>query len=317
MTLCLGMSGAYVKRVQELLAELLLYRGPIDSSYGGGTLAAVKTYQGEHGLPRSGMVDAATWARMFPGKPEPVSSLAMQPLCDRCLALTGSFETSSYPPESFCGLSGDFDGMGISFGVCQWNLGQGTLQPMLEKMFDQYANVARNIFHDFLEVLAVLKDDAVPDQLAFARSIQYKGRVNEPWRGMFLALGRTPEFQQIQRDAAAARFQTALELCERFGLTSERAAALMFDVVVQNGSIRAGVGQAIRVAINRLRAGADGETAKMVIVANEVASASDPQYADDVRLRKLAIAQGTGTVHGHYYDVEQMFGIRLSPFTAG
>lgn len=312
MTLCIGMSGPYVKSVQQLLAKLSLYGGPIDSSYGDGTYTAVKKFQLSHRLPESGMVDGATWAAMFPGVAPPASELLTKPLSNRCLALTGSFETSTYPPASFCGLCGDFDQMGISFGVCQWNVGQGTLQPLLEQMFRHYPQVARSVFAENFETLVSLGAAERADQLAFARSIQNNGQILEPWREMFLALGRTPEFQDIQANAASASFQLGLDLCRRFGLTSERAAALMFDVITQNGSIDTVTSQRIHKAVAQLPAGSDTEVARMVIIANQVADASAPEYAADVRTRKLSIAEGSGTVHGHYYDLIEMFGIGLS-----
>ena len=314
MTLCIGMSGDYVRSVQRLLAGLSLYPGPIDSSYGGGTYAAVKTFQLRNHLPPTGLVDAPTWELMFPGQPEPVSDLSSESLSDRCLALTGSFETSTYPPDSFCGLSGDFDHMGLSFGVCQWNIGQGTLQPLLEQMFQQHPAVAQDIFHEDLETLASLQKAGLPEQLAFARSIQNKGQIIEPWRGMFLSLGRTPEFRAIQASAASASFKLALELCARYGLTSERAAALMFDILTQNGSIDTSVSRAILKAVARLPASAENEVARLVIIANHVADSAAPEHMIDVRNRKLAIAQGAGIVHGLHYDLAEVFGIRLSPF---
>jgi putative peptidoglycan binding protein len=312
MTLCLGMSGAYVKNVQEFLAGRSLYRGPLDSSYGGGTVAAVKTYQKQHGLQPSGMVDGPTWALMFPRQPAPVCDLLTRPLKDRCLALTGSFETSSYPPESFCGLSGDFDQMGISFGACQWNIGQGTLQPLLQQMFEQHSDVAQSIFHENFDILRSLTAVPLGEQLAFARSIQYKGQVNEPWRGMLAALGRTPEFQGIQIGMASKSFNRAIGQCQQYGLASERGAALMFDIVTQNGSVGSVVDHAILRDFTKLPPGGDNEVAKMVIIANRMADGKE--YADDVRTRKLAVAQGTGTVHGYFYDLAEMFGITLKPF---
>lgn len=43
--------------------------------------------------------------------------------------ITGAFENSGKPYE---GVSGDFDGQGISCGVLQWNIGQGSLQPLVK-----------------------------------------------------------------------------------------------------------------------------------------------------------------------------------------
>jgi hypothetical protein len=51
----------------------------------------------------------------------------------------------------------------------------------------------------------------------------------------------------------------------------------------------------------------------MKIVANRRAAAARQDFVDDVRTRKLTIAEGTGTVHGLFYDLEDMFGITLQP----
>lgn len=43
--------------------------------------------------------------------------------------ITGTFENSGDPYQ---GVSGDFDGQGISCGVLQWNIGQNSLQPLVQ-----------------------------------------------------------------------------------------------------------------------------------------------------------------------------------------
>jgi Putative peptidoglycan binding domain len=312
MTLRTGMPGAAVGRVQERLKGFNLYSGPLDSMFGGGTESAVKRYQKSQQLPQSGAVDARTWGAMFPGEPPPSSEVAGQSLLHRCLALTGTFETSHYPPDSFLGLTGDFDGMSISFGVCQWNIGQGSLQPLLQRMFDEHEPVAADIFHEHLDTMKALGSSTLSEQLAFSRSIQTKGQVNEPWRGMLLTLGRTPEFQDVQTKHAAGIYEKALELCRVFGLRSERAVALIFDLLTQNGSIGSTVQAAILADFSRLsKDGPDGEVEKMRIVANRRAAAVRPEYVDDVRTRKLTIANGVGTVHGIVYDLQDMYGITL------
>jgi Putative peptidoglycan binding domain len=315
MTLRRGMSGAAVQRVEEFLSSLKLYRGIVDGSFGGGVESAVKTYQNQQGLAPSGLVDPGTWSHMFPGVPPPVSEVASRPLAERCLALTGSFETGKYPPDCFCGITGDFDQMGLSFGALQWNLGQGTLQPLLMQMFDQHADVARDIFHEHFDTVASLRSAALPDQLAFTRSVQNRSMLQEPWQGMLTALGRTPEFQFIQTDHAARIFQQGLKMCGDYGLVSERAAALMFDIATQGGSISTIVRAQILADFSHLQVNApDTEVAKMCIVANRRAAASLPQYVDDVRTRKLTVANGSGVVHGIFYDLADMFGLTLNPY---
>ncbi|HEY3581780.1 MAG TPA: hypothetical protein VGK82_14600, partial [Pyrinomonadaceae bacterium] len=46
------------------------------------------------------------------------------------LEVTGGFETDGDP---WAGISNDFDNMGISCGILQWNIGQGSLQPLVKK----------------------------------------------------------------------------------------------------------------------------------------------------------------------------------------
>jgi hypothetical protein len=314
MNLRVGMSGEPVKRVEEFLSQSKLYVGPLDSEFGGGLQAAVKNYQRQQGFASTGVIDSTTWSKMFPGEPPPACELAARPLLERCMALTGTFETSKYPPDSFLGLTGDFDGMGISFGVCQWNIGQGTLQPLLRQMFDQHTDVAQNIFHDRFDIVRNLGIAPLEDQLAFARSIQTKGQVNEPWRGMLLSLGRTLEFQGVQASNASTLYRQALNLCNQYGLRSERSVALMFDIVTQNHSISDIVRREILADYAQIPENdPDPETAKMRIVANRRAAAASPAYIDDVRTRKLTIANGSGTVHGVFYDLKDMYGITLQP----
>lgn len=317
MTVRRGASGADVKKIQARLVELGLYRGPVDGSFGGGTEGAVKTFQRTAGLPQDGCVGAVTWGKLFGDAAPPVSEVAGKPVALRCLALTASFETGAMPPDCFCGVTGDFDGQGISFGALQWNLGQGTLQPLLAEMFEQHAPVCRDIFHENFDVVTALGESTRDEQIAFARSIQNRAnyRINEPWKGMLKQLGRTAEFQNIQAQHAAKIHAKALSLCKEYGLTTERGAALMFDICVQNGSISAVVRAQILADLSSLSDPAD-QVARMRIIANRRAAAARAEFVNDVRTRKLVIAEGEGTVHGIHYDLEEQFGLRLAPIAA-
>jgi len=54
------------------------------------------------------------------------------------------------------------------------------------------------------------------------------------------------------------------------------------------------------------------EEAKLRIIANRRADAAKAEWREDVRKRKLTIAEGRGTVHGRFYDLEGQFGISLA-----
>ena len=215
------------------------------------------------------------------------------------------FQAGAGLPDCFCGLGGDFDG-------------QGTLQPLLAEMAERHNDLLSAIFGEHLEALSEALT-ATPDELMnFARSVQHpvNHQVFEPWRGYAKALGRAPEFQQIQAEHARALFERALRLCDDHGLWSERAAALMFDIDTQNGSIGSVTRAQIRGDLARLPTGLsrmDEETMRMEIIANRRAEAANPRWVDDVRSRKLCIARGGGTVHGIRYDLDLQFGIGLRP----
>lgn len=312
MLVRLGSSGDAVLSIQQKLIGLGLLHGNADGSFGGGTEAAVKVFQKSQGSAPTGIVDPATWGLLLPGQTPPISALAGAPLDYRCLALTGSFETTHQPPECFSALAGDFDGQGISFGALQWNLGQGTLQGLLKDVFEQHPAVCQNIFHEHFATVKSLGTAAIGEQLAFARSVQSRGVIQEPWQGMMKALGRTKEFQDVHVAHVQDRFASALSLIKEYGLVSERAVALMFDIVTQNGGIGSIVKSQILADFAALPGG-DSEVQKMRIIAKRRSAVAKPAFINDVLTRKLTIAEGHGTVHGLSYDLEDNFSLTLNP----
>jgi hypothetical protein len=116
---------------------------------------------------------------------------------------------------------------------------------------------------------------------------------------MLITLGRTPECQGIQTQQASGVFKQALQMCADYSLVSQRAVALMFDIATQGGSISSLIRAQIMADFAHLPPNDPAnEVARMCIVANRRAAASDPKFVDDVRTRKLTIANGTGTVQG-------------------
>jgi hypothetical protein len=245
-------------------------------------------------------------------------TIAGRPLAYRCLALTGSFETGKSIPDCFSGLSGDFDGQGISFGVLQWNFGQKSLQPLLREIRDRHPEIMKSVFQDQYDILIKTLNLSQGDIMQFAREIQHpvKHFVYEPWRRMFVALGRTTEFQDVETRHAHETFEKAVRLCREYKLWSKRAAALMFDIIVQNGGIASVTRRTILAEFDTITKSLPPdvlEVAKMHIVANRRADAAKAKWAEDVRARKLCCANGSGVVHGIEYDLESQFGISLRP----
>src|SRR5512137_2315949 len=125
--------GNDVRKIQEKLKSKGLYGGSVDGVSGRVTRAAVRAFQRASGLEADGIVGPLTRKALF-GEPARGPDIRSKPIDYRCLALTGSFETGQGLPDCFAGLSGDFDGQGMSLGVLQWNFGQGSLQPLLREM---------------------------------------------------------------------------------------------------------------------------------------------------------------------------------------
>ncbi|CAB3753745.1 hypothetical protein [Paraburkholderia humisilvae] len=63
------------------------------------------------------------------------------------LLITGSFEGSNSQTLKYDAVADNFDKMGMSFGVVQWNFGAGTLAPVLLDML----NADEATFKDFFE----------------------------------------------------------------------------------------------------------------------------------------------------------------------
>ncbi len=311
-----GSLGPEVARIQSRLQALGLYAGPIDGNFGGGTESAVKAFQAANHLDMDGVVGPNTWGALFGGAPIPTPEIISAPLEKRCLALTGSFETGQPPPDCFAGLSGDFDGQGISLGVCQWNFGQGSLQPLLQEIDQTHPEVVDAVFEDHAAEFRAVLGESQDEQMNWARSVQDgQHNVLDPWNGMLKALCRRPEFQAIQTSHAGSLAAAARALCAEFGVRSQRALALLFDIKVQNGSISDIVKAQITGDFAALtpsgNADAD-EVARLRIIANRRAEAANPKWVEDVRTRKLTIANGQGTVHGRVYDLQEQYGIGLA-----
>jgi hypothetical protein len=183
-----------------------------------------------------------------------------------------------------------------------------------------HADVFRRLFGPQYAELKQMLTASRADQLAWARSIQTPKHVlTEPWRGLFKALGRTEEFQEIEVKHARNLYTEALSLCSAYQVASARAAALMFDIKVQNGSISSAVRKQIEDDFKQLDQSLNAteiEVARLRIIANRRADAAKPKWREDVRARKLTIGNGEGVVHGKFYNLADNYGITIQAAAA-
>lgn len=168
----------------------------------------------------------------------------------KAIAITSSLETGR--PGGFDGLTGNFDGMGISFGLVNWNIGAGSLQPLLRDFARDFPARWKAVFGPdadrFLALIGPKDEASTKAQLAFAKTEMNEVRkvlkkkklvdawvVKEPWATYFHRLAADPEFQKIEVRYVRNLLGHARGYCERFGLKSERAFCFMFDAVSSHG----------------------------------------------------------------------------------
>ena len=140
--------------------------------------------------------------------------------------------TSSYE-GGYTALAGNTDGQYLSMGFLCWNFGQGTLQPLLKRLFDEYPQVAA----DKLIAKGIWLKQALVDgyEKEWAMLIQEDNEIIDIWKASFNNLCNTPEFRTIQDDAAKPYLDRAEKMCNEWQLQTDRAFCLAFDIAVQNG----------------------------------------------------------------------------------
>src|ERR1700686_522029 len=142
----LGSRGPAVLQIQKRLTALGFYGGVLDEIFWGGTDSAIRNFQQSKDMTVDGRVGPETWGALFNGADVPVLAVTTRRLEHQFLGLPGGVETNPPPPDCFAGLSGDFDDQGISFGVLQWNIGQGSLQPLLAQTDQNQPDLLGQVF---------------------------------------------------------------------------------------------------------------------------------------------------------------------------
>jgi hypothetical protein len=250
---------------------------------------------------------------------------------EKALRITNAFENTSHYVAtrnlSFGGLTGDFDRMGLSFGLLQWNIGSGSLQPLLREFARSHPERLAAIFGSAAPALQQMLEQPRPQQLAWARGINdysnpRRPQIRAPWAGYFRQLADEPAFQAIQLRHVRPRMQRAAHYAREFGLHSERGLALMFDLVTQHGAAwprvreRQELIQQRRAAFEQQMGRAPGEHELLAIIAEVVIDTVAPRWREAVRRRRQTLISGRGVVHGHSFALARDFGLSDAPLVA-
>lgn len=195
-------------------------------------------------------------------------------------------------------IAGNFDGQGISLGYLQWNIGQGTLQPLLKEMAQGTNTTAdfQKIFSGTIvyensqgkkietTMAAALKDVLArsrQEQLAFAKSINNKNnQIEEPWKAAFIKLTQNKSFIQIEDRYAKPYMDQAEKITKNpiFGVNTDKGFALAFDIAVQNGSVKSSAKALIEGALK-------GESNKLTNPLNKELTANQREVVKDLNNR--------------------------------
>jgi len=254
--------------------------------------------------------------------------------------ITGTFESSGDPYE---GVSGDFDGQGISCGVLQWNIGQGSLQPLVRAIGEQAVRAAMaTIGGDLWRACNVSLSEA----LAIVRSWQNGTALAAGPKGELKLLMGSPAMRQ-QQDLAIRKVAAKAEnLADAWaadrgtGQRSLQELAWFFDIVTQNSSMKglafvdvadfktaAGAGRADDLVCDWLAAttntyagkvdchknaqlwrnAADGVALDLLVLAFLRSQKSILQWRGDVLNRKGTLAVKIGWVHRTKFDFSAIF----------
>lgn len=219
----------------------------------------------------------------------------------RALMLTAQFEGSG---DGYKTIAGNGDGAGLSLGIIQFNIGKGTLQPLLSDILMSNRNLVLSILGE--EKTILLEDmlsSSREDQLSWAISINDESgnSIIADWAEPLQALCETSEFQAIQNEYIEPYKTSAIKKCDLFGgFLTNRAYAFMFDCSVQYGRFYQSEADAIHAQISDDMS----EIARLQVIANVMRSTR----TEDAFIRKSCIINGFGTVHGTEIDLAD-FGI--------
>lgn len=248
--------------------------------------------------------------------------------------ITGNFEGN----KGFANLSGNFDGQGISAGVLQWNLGQGSLQPVLSEMLET-TGYSGLFAKEFAELAALNTYDAVQKSLEYQQS----ARLRADFKKAFTALLTDPQSVEIQKKYMRKIYNASSKLVNKFGFNADSLLPnlFFFDLVTNSGSMKTITPEKIdmfyqdadtlEAELSEISSfvestgdyynntsdlfSNDGlstlseEQVKLLIIAYERANLSNPTWKLVAFARRAAIAMNQGYVNKELIKITDLLGI--------
>ncbi len=239
--------------------------------------------------------------------------------------ISGSFEGST----GWGNITDNFDHQGVSLGLLNQCLGQGSLQPMLLQMRDSSLSVLQSIFSSaHLSSLVTMLDRwqgkavssmslldtlmKVESTASDLSSVQWavnnlysNGRFIPQWKNELTAMANTQNYVDVQAHRAFVYHQAAMTYMKELQVRQVRAFLLLFDIVVQDGSIST-------QNFNEYHTWLSGsprasETQKLIKIIDIRQSDVSSQWQAAFRARKMSIVNGVGVVNGEKRQLEKEY----------
>lgn len=222
------------------------------------------------------------------------------------LLVSSGYEGSTSNTLDYEAVAGNFDGQGVSFGIIQWNFGQGTLGPLLLAMrsenqvkFDSCFDTNMN----FQALLNAINAASIPSQMNWATGVAAS---NPNWKSAFRKVGEVEEFRKIQLKFAA-HYNDNIKSC--LALMRELAPHLMvkvqlrtycalFDLCVQQNNLNSAK-ELIQAEFPAAQITTQKEL--LVFVCKKRAEKALTAWRSDAFSRRMGIIQGqayTATMNG-------------------
>jgi len=207
----------------------------------------------------------------------------------------------------FEALAGNFDGQGMSFGVIQWNFGQGTLGPILKEMRDADTSAFDACFGDNMNLHTLTSALNSGNQIAqfnWSTGIQ---STNQPgWKQAFKNIGQVEQFKSIQLKHAAKYHEQVLtcinlmrEIAPQHMTTIElRTYVALYDLCIQQNNLNKAKQDIIE---GYSPSNIKSQNELLIYVCKKRAERAASGWVSDCLSRRIGIIQGstyTATANG-------------------
>jgi hypothetical protein len=244
-------------------------------------------------------------------------------LLELCVKVTGSFENGI---PTYWALAGNFDGMGLSAGVLQWNAGQGSLQTLLTQIaatmgWDKMQTFFKSDIHHFASLKPTEAVQWCLDHYIESGSTNVDPGAKACWQSMLQQQESIDAQVAYATNTVLARAKVlAAQFCPDTP-DSTRAICFFFDLVTQSGGMQNAKGkvdplqagitpsvsdilaftqqQNLRVAAQwEIATQNDPEASRLLYYAYHRSLLSNSKYVWDALSRRGAVACRGGIVHG-------------------